>query len=304
MAKPKIDLEHPVVAAALEIYKRLATQAYELAAEKDSAVRPVFALNERTQSVRHIGSCVLLKVRDEIFALSASHVFDDVGKYQLLIGCGNRLHSLAGDRFSSKRGPSGTHRDDPIDASVFHITANVTEEIDSSALTLQDLDLLPADRRSELYIATGYRVSQSKSTPKGHTTKLDRYPSMELDDKHYDHLSCSRDRHLVIAFEEKVLVNGTWQKSPSIQGFSGGAMFRIPELSLMTSVTKTEFDKVKLAAILIERRKGEGSRFQSAAVGTRLNVHFGLIHNYLPELKFEEMLVAEYERQTVTLSEI
>lgn len=298
MAKPKIDLANPVVSAGIEIYKQQATLAYELAAAKDDSVRPVYALNERTQSVHHVGSCVLLKVRDEIFALSASHVFDLVGKYQLLIGYGDRLHSFAGDRFSSKRGSSGTHRDDPIDASVFHITADVAEEIALSAITLQDLDLLPADRNPELYVVTGYRVSQSRSTPKGHATKLERYPSIELDNDHYERQSRSREMHLLLAFEDQVLVDGKWQKSPSIQGFSGGAMFRIPGVSPVTSLTKISFGQIKLAAILIERKKGEGDRFFSSAIGTRLGVHYGLIHNYLPGLQFDKMLAAEYQRQT------
>lgn len=298
MAKPKFDLTHPAVSAGIEIYKERATLAYELAAAKDDAVRPVFALNERTQSIQHVGSCVLLKIQDEFFALSASHVFDDVGTYQLLFGFGDRLRSFAGDRFSSKRGPSGSHRDDPIDSSVFHITADVAQEIDSSFLTLQDLDLVVADRRPEFYVATGYRVSQSRSTSKGHTTKLDRYPSMELDHDHYERLNISRKEHLLLAFEDQVLVDGKWQTAPSIRGLSGGAMFRIPNLSPLMSATKIEFDEIKLAAILIERRKGEGDRFFSGAVGTRLGIHFGLIDKFLPELHFEEMLAAEYVRQT------
>jgi hypothetical protein len=298
MAKPKIDLTHPVVSAGVEKYKERATLAYGLAAAKDEAVRPVYALNERTKSVQHVGSCVLLQVQGEFFVLSASHVFDDVGTFQLLFGFGDRLHSFAGDRFSSKRGPSGSHRDDPIDSSVFHITGDVAQEIASGFLTLQDLDLVAADRSPEFYVATGYRVSQSRSTSKEHTTKLDRYPSLELDHDHYERLNLSREMHLLLAFEDQVLVDGKWQTAPSIRGFSGGAIFRIPNLSPFTNAAKTEFDEIKLAAILIERRKGEGDRFFSAAVGTRLGIHFGLIHKYLPELQFDKILAAEYARQT------
>lgn len=298
MAKPKIDLADPIVSAGIEIYKEQATRAYELAAKYDDAVRPIFALNERTQSVQHVGSCVLFKVEGQYFALSASHVFDDVGEYQLLIGHGDRLHSLGGDRFSSKKGASGSHRDDPIDASVFHITADVAAAIHSSFLSLEDLDLVAAARGPEFYVAAGYRVTQSRSTPKGHTTKLDRYPSLELDNDHYEYLSLSRTSHLVLAFEDHVLVDGKWQMAPSIRGLSGGAMFRIRNLSPFASGDKQQSNEVKLAAILIERRKGKGDRFFSSAVGTRLGIHFGLIHKYLPELKFDEMQLAEHARQT------
>jgi hypothetical protein len=303
MAKPKIDLSNSVVLAGIEKYKQQAKLAYDLAAAKDDAVRAVYALNVRKNSVQHIGSCVLLKVSGEHFALSASHVFDDIGTYPLLFGFGDRLHSFAGDRFSSKRGPSGSHRDDPIDSSVFHITGEVPQEMESSFLTLEDLDLLAADQRPEFYVATGYRVSQSKSTSEKHTNKLDRYPSLELGHDHYERLKLTRAMHLLLAFEDQVLVNGNWQTAPSIKGFSGGAIFRIPNLSPLADATQ-KIDDIKLAAILIEWRKGEGDRFFSSAVGTRLGIHFGLIDKYLPELKFEEMLIAEHARQTSSLTSL
>jgi hypothetical protein len=45
MTKPKIDLTHPAVSAAIKIYKERAILAYNLAAAKDDAVRPVYALS-------------------------------------------------------------------------------------------------------------------------------------------------------------------------------------------------------------------------------------------------------------------
>ena len=104
--------------------------------------------------------------------------------------------------------------------------------------------------------------------------------------------------HLLLAFEDQMLIDGKWQTSPSIRGFSGGAIFRIPQLSPNATTTKTDFGEIKLAAILIERRKGKRDRFFSAAVGTRLGVHFGLIHKYLPELGFDKMIAAEHARHT------
>ena len=297
MAKPKIDLDNPVVAAGIQAYQRQAQLAHTCAAAKDDAVRPIYTLDERTQSVHHVGSCVLLSVGGQVFALSASHVFDHVGSYQLLIGCGDRLHSLAGDRFSTKKGPSNTHADDPIDASVFHITAEVPRIVRSSALCPSDLDLTAAKRRPEFYVATGYRLSQSRTTSKGHAAKLDRYPTIELDEAHYLQGNRSRKWQLMLAFEEQVLLDGNWQTAPSIRGFSGGAMFRLPSVAVLPGLNPQAPPQVKLAAILIERSKGVRTGIHSAAVGTRLGVHFGLIHKYLPELKFDNILAEENERQ-------
>jgi hypothetical protein len=297
MSKPKIDLTDPAISGVIRSYMDQAKQATTFAAAKDNAVRPVYALNEHTRVVEHVGSCVLFKVRDSFFGLSASHVFDSVGKYQLLFGHDNRLHSFAGDRFSSAKGRSGSHQDDPIDSSVFHFTPDIASELASSFLSLEDLDFGIADRKPELYVAAGYRVSQSRSNSRGHSTRLDRYPSVELDDKHYEHWKLSRDMHLLLSFEDQVLVNGHWQQSPSIRGLSGGAIFRIPGLLALASAPQSEIGKIKLAAILIEHRTGQRDRILGAAVGTRLGIYFQLIHHYLPEIQFDKIVAAEFARQ-------
>lgn len=296
MAKPKIDLSDPRARAAIEAYKRQSVVALNIASTFDDAVRPLFALNQRTNKVEHEGSCVLLIIANHFFALSASHVFDAVGEYELLIGCGSRLHSLAGERFSSLRGPSGTHRDDPIDASVFHITADVPPEVRACALSLANLDLVVAKRADGFFVASGYRVSQSRATDEGHSTELERFPSLELGEDHYAHYRCQRDVQLLLAFEDQVLVDMKWQTAPSIRGFSGGAMFRIDGVSvgLPPQVTAPQ---AKLAAILIERRKGERNAYHSVAVGTRLSTHFGLIHKFLPGIHLEALLEEEFSRQ-------
>ena len=297
MSIPKIDLEDPRIAAGVKLYSRQALKAYELVKCFDDAVRPVYAFDEGRKSVTHVGTGVLFTAGGELFLLSASHVFDAVGTYQLLIGATDVLRPFKGDRFSSARGASGTHRDDPIDASVFHIIDPVPEDIRASALQLSDLDLIGAARAPEFYVAAGFRVSQSKSTSIGHTTILDRYPTMELDEAHYRHFKLDRERHLALAFEGQNLVNGRWQKSPSLRGFSGGAMFRIAGLSALLPSKEEADRKVKLSAILIEQKKAVRNKFESGVIGTRLGVHFHLIDTYLPELGFQQMLHEAYEKQ-------
>jgi hypothetical protein len=297
MAKPKIDLSDPRIRAAVDLYTSQATIAATAAARKDDAVRPVYALNVRTNKIAQEGSCVLLAVADQIFALSASHVFDAVGQYQLLIGCGNRLHALPGDRFSSARGPSGTHRDDPVDASVFHICAEVGSEVRTCALSIADLDFMPAPSNSEFYVASGYRISKSRSTATTHTTELERFPTLALDNDHYRHWQITRETHLLLAFDDQVVMDMKWQTAPSIRGFSGGAMFRVEGLDAVTRPEGTVQPRAKLAAILTERRKGTRGSFFSGAVGARLGAHLGLIDQYLPNLYLKEQVEAEVLRR-------
>jgi hypothetical protein len=198
MAKPKVDLSDLRVRTAMDAHQMQAKMAVELVARKDAAVRPIYALNARTNRVEHEGSCVLLAVADQVFALSASHIFDAIREYALLIGCGTRLHTLEGDRFSTARGRSGTHRHDPIDASVFHIGTEIPDEVRACALSIADLDLVAADRAREFYVASGYRISKSGSTAKGHTARLDGFPSVELDLDHYQHWPLERNWYLLL----------------------------------------------------------------------------------------------------------
>ncbi|WP_423200326.1 MULTISPECIES: hypothetical protein [unclassified Cupriavidus] len=302
MAKSKIDLSDPSVKFAIELYGNRASVAAQVAASKDAAVRPIYALNARTDRVEQVGSCVLLAIADQVFALSASHVFDAVGAYRPLIGCGAQLHPLPGDRFSSSPGPSGTHRDDPVDASVFHITAAIPDEIRDSALAIDDLDILPSDREKDFFVATGYRNSQSKSTAKGHMATLDGYPTVELNTDHYEHWELDRNRHLLLASEDEMLLNMKWQKAPSIRGLSGGAIFRIDGIHATHAAENRRTPRAKLAAILIERRMGVRDKIFPAIVGTRLGVHFGLIHKYLPDLYLDEILAEECQHQSLDSS--
>lgn len=304
MAKPKIDLSDPSVKFAIELYGNKANVAAKVAATKDAAVRPIYALNARTGRFEQVGSCVLLAIADQVFALSASHVIvDAVGAYLPLIGCGAQLHPLPGEKFSSLPGPSGTHRDDPVDASVFHITATIPDEMRDSALALDDLDVLPSDREKCFFIATGYRNSQSKSTAKVHMATLDGYPTVELDTDHYKHWELDRNRHLLLASEDEVLVNMKWQQAPSIRGLSGGAIFRIDGIHATHAVKNRRTPRAKLSAILIERRKGSvRDKIYPAIVGTRLGVHLGLIHKYLPDLHLDEILAEECQRQNLDSS--
>lgn len=207
----------------------------------------------------------------------------------------NRIHSFAGDRFSTKRGASGKHRDDPIDTSVFHITSEVPTEVGSSALVLGDLDVGTFPRAPELFVVCGYRVADSKSTPAGHSAQLSRYPTLESDEAHYGRLKRDREMHLMLAFEDHVAVDGRWQIAPSIKGISGGAIFRVVRPDKRPS--EEGAPNVRLAATLTERVQKLGKDFSSVAVGTRLGVHFGLIQTYLPELRLEEAVLDEYHRQ-------
>jgi hypothetical protein len=67
------------------------------------------------------------------------------------------------------------------------------------------LNVLAADKRPEFYVATGYRVSQSKSKSEKCSSELDRYLSSELGHDHYERPKLIRAVHLLLGFRTGVL---------------------------------------------------------------------------------------------------
>lgn len=129
--KPNIDLKNPIVKEGIIYFQNKALEALKVPQRVESAVVPIYHVPKFKRKPVQIGSGVLVKIKSEYFILSASHVFDEIENYQLLIGdgTGSEIQSIPGDRFSSSKGKSGTHRDDPYDASVFHIQSPISEAL-------------------------------------------------------------------------------------------------------------------------------------------------------------------------------
>lgn len=75
-------------------------------------------------------------------------------------------------------------------------------------------------------------------------------------------------------------------------------MFRIDGFGPQDAINSVDSSRARLAAILVERRKGnKRDEIFSAAIGTRINVHFGLIHKFLPDMGLDQLLANELKRR-------
>jgi len=106
--KPDFDLNDPRVKAAIVVHSTQMEKALEATQRIEDAVLPIYWTLKSKKRPEQIGSGVVVQIKGEHFIFTASHVFDDIGSYRLLIGAGvgNKLSSLAGERFSSTKGPS------------------------------------------------------------------------------------------------------------------------------------------------------------------------------------------------------
>ena len=285
--KVGIDLNDPGVQLALALVGRQVDMALALPQRVESAVLPIYHTLKR-KKLEQTGSGVAFTMGGEYFVLSASHVFDDIGVHQLCMAVskGELLSNFGGERFSSAKGKSGTHSDDPIDASVFHIQSEVPEEFKRVALTLDDLDPDSSDELGCVYMAAGFRSSKSNTSGNQANAKRECFPSRELEQDDYLKLGLDRKMHIAVAYENQTIIGGRWQTSPTPKGISGGAMMRakrIPMLPRLGTSSREEDARQLLSGITIARRR-ESQGKPGALIATRVGVHLGLIQKYLPEL--------------------
>lgn len=285
--KPDIDLENPIVKLGIAYIQNQMGKALDVPQRVESAVFPIYHPPNSKRKPVQIGSGVIVKIKSEYFIFSASHVFDDIGSHQLLIGdgTGSPIQSLSGERFSSGKGKSGTHSDDPIDASVFHIQSPISEALKKVALTLNDFDF--SDEKSKsAFIAAGFRVKESNTAGNTARSKREGFPSVEIFEDDYLKKKINSETHIALGYEDQILVDGHWKTSPTPKGFSGGAIIRVDGISVNIGTPDKPACKQLLTGIIIEQRRGKNKDME-VLIGTRIHIHLFAIKHFLPELDDE-----------------
>lgn len=283
--KPNFNLDDPRHQLALAIHESQMIAALKVPQRVEDAVLPIYWTLKSPTKPEQIGSGVIVKIESEYFVFSASHIFDSIGTSQLLIGSGRgtKLSSFVGDRFSSAKGALGTHFDDPIDASVFHIKSEVPEELIQVALNIEDLDFSQPDKRRCVHMFAGFRSKKSRTIGNQANAERECFPSVEYKEEVYYKLGLDFSRHIALAYEDKVLINGNWQISPTPKGMSGGAIIKVDGINFSRPIITSLKPKQLLSGITIAQRR-EKSGKPGVLIGTRINTHLSLIATYLPGL--------------------
>lgn len=194
----------------MDVAQRLAKEALGAEQNVEKAVIPIYHIPVGKRPAQ-IASGVLLKIRNEFFVLSASHVFDQIGNHELLTGdgTGSNIQSLPGERFSSARGKFGTHTDDPIDASVFHIQKPISEQLKSYALSIDDFDNSTRSCSSFApFLASGFRIKRSNTANNTIQSQREAFPTFEVKGENYTQLGLDPSINIALWFEEQVLIEG------------------------------------------------------------------------------------------------
>ncbi|KAB1230471.1 hypothetical protein [Chryseobacterium viscerum] len=287
--KQKIDLKDPFNVLALNFYNKKIQHALNVFPKIENAILPIFTILESDPKNKNIpqqiGTGVVVTIKNEYFIFSASHVFDDIGNKQLLIAAGetNEVIPIPGERFSSKKGSSDTHEDDPVDASVYHLQTEISERLKKIALTLDDFDWSEKLNDRSIYFPSGFRVSQSKRRGNIVNSKQEVFPTVEILEQDYKKYNLDPDINIALAYEKETIIKDRWHLSPKLNGISGGPIIRIDGVNLELPSKDIKDCKQLLTAITIGQQPEKHGK-PGILIGTRVIVHLGLIDQFLPGL--------------------
>lgn len=285
--RKKIDINNPIKRSIIAFQQARAQEALSVEPRVEHASLPIYRINAKSNkknNLEQIATGIIVNIKEQYFVFSASHVFEQFGDLQIFIGGGdnNEILQIGGDRFSSMRGQSGTHHDDPVDASVFHIESEVSLRMKSIALTINDLDINTSFEKNTIFLVAGFRANKSRNYGNIIYSKPSVYPTIEIPTPMYLDYNLEQDIHIALAYDKEVTVNVILQKTPVLNGLSGGPIIRIVE-SKSISDQLGSIKRQVLSAITIEAKQNKTST-EKVLVGTKVYVHIKLIKKFLPEL--------------------
>ncbi len=288
--KPKIDLKNPLIKLAIDAIQMQTNIALETQQTVEKAIIPIYALpkakghkNPKTK-VEQYGSGVLVNIKEQYFILSSTHLFEAFDGYTLSTGDGkgSLLQSLSGERISS--GHIESPYSNQLDATVFHVQSELSDSLKGMAIGLDDLEFEDDKEGTKpVYLAAGFRIKKSNTSGNQVKTKGEAFPSAEVNSKTYELYNIDKQAQFITSYEDDILVEGNWKKSPIPRGFSGGGLIKIEGTNILDLKFLPNQTKQKLRAIIIEHHRGKINK-PGVLISTKINVHIGLIYKDMPEL--------------------
>lgn len=287
--KPKIDLKSPIFKIVADWFMKESKKALQAPQTVEKAIIPIYAIPETKQhrkkeiKYEQIGSGVIVEIKDEYFVFTAEHVFDGTGDYAIAIGAGDGspIQQFNGSRYSSNN--STTCTKDIYDAAIYHIEREMPQTFRNIAITLDRIESDGYDSKKPIFLISGFRVKDSNTKGNAVRSKRKSFTSIEFDEEEYSSLKFPKESHIVLAYEDQMLVDCNCKMTPRPRGMSGGGIIKV--LGTTTSEIDNQKKELKqvLSAITIEQHREKHNK-PGKLIGTRLNVHLGLIYQFFPEL--------------------
>ncbi len=236
------------------------------------AVRPIYGVTEKGDP-EHVGSALLLDLREGRFLLTAAHVIDWNKKTTLFLGADD-FAPLQFEGFATAA-PGGDRRADHADFAIAPLYADLVSKLSGAKfITEAEITRSVGPTEGRTYTCLGYPNSKNKVTPhKGPkvTPSLGIYASIGRSADQLPKIAVD-DHHILVDHNAKYSRDESGKKvsSVALPGFSGGAIIDVGRISADTLDSDLE---PKLAALLIEGHAQEkvilGIRLTTILDGTR-----------------------------------
>jgi hypothetical protein len=228
-----------------------------------SAVRPIYGIHRRGVAPKHIGSCVLLSLRDTRFLVTAGHVTDHAKATRLHVAGAKKLIPLSFDAGLTTN-PGMPRDEDLYDFSVCILSHLMQMEL-GDVMYIPEKEIYEAFPlgRNRLRMVMGYPTSKNKkgidNPRRAYRCTLWTYVSPPVEDAAAASiLGVPPEDHLLIEFDHKksIDLNGIGAHSITPAGASGGAMFDLGKLDPddLERLAKPAQCEAKLTGILTEYR--------------------------------------------------
>jgi hypothetical protein len=227
----------------------------------NSAVRPIYGIHRRGVAPIHIGSCVLLSLRETRFLVTAGHVTDRAKSTRLQVAGTKELIPLSFDSGLTTN-PGKPRDEDVYDFSVCALSAMMQREL-GEVTYIAESDIYKAFPlgRNRLRMVIGYPTSKNRKGIDNPRMRVGgtvwTYASLPVEDADAASiLGVPTGDHLLIEFDHKKSINpdGIGAHSINPAGASGGAMFDLGKPDDPEWLAKLAQCEAKLAGILTEYR--------------------------------------------------
>lgn len=256
-----------------EIVKERMTECVDILAEENmKTVRPIYG-STKHEKPYHIGSCILIKVNNTPYLITAAHVIDHNEITTLYVLGKSDLIQIEAESLITKSS-TGNREDDKLDFSILPLSEDIVKKL-GAVIFLDESSLLydAPINNGRLYLALGFPNSKNKKI-NNMENKVPHNPfvyssTLTTDKKIFSEVGADENHHYLLDFCSKYSRDENNNKVNSIapKGASGGGLFFIEGLNSPESYRPNVQCTGKLVGILIENHKK-----QKVIMATKISV--------------------------------
>lgn len=249
------------------------------------AVIPIFLQDDETDILQHIGSAVLLQLKDKLFVLTAAHVADYHVEGTLCMPVNGDFISIKGGLASlGKPDRRNFRRDDRIDMAYILCSGDTQKKILEEYRPITENECWFNDNvmPEDVYSVSGFPLTKTKKRDGVFSGESYNYTGEAAIDRKYENLGFDQENNIIINFRLKKSIDmhtGIKNIPPHPKGASGGAILRWPK-SEKGIIKGIESGAMRQLCGIVHTYK----KNHNCMVGTKLGLYIDWIYRNNPEL--------------------